>query len=81
MENIEIGYQAFVSDGGEEFGAIREVQADRLVVYVENAGDFLVPLSAVEAVHSQKVVFACSRLDARLREAIGHAHDAEQPGL
>lgn len=81
MDRIEIGYQAFVSDGGEEFGAIRDVQSDRLVVYVENAGDFTVPLSAVEAVHSQKVVFACGRLDARLREAIGHAHDAEQPGF
>jgi hypothetical protein len=81
MDRIEIGYQAFVSDGGEEFGAIRDVQVDRLVVYVENAGDFTVPLSAVEAVHSQKVVFSCNRLDARLREAIGHAHDAEQPGF
>jgi hypothetical protein len=81
MDRIEIGYQAFVSDGGEEFGAIRDVLPDRLVVYVENAGDFTVPFSAVEAVHSQKVVFACSRLDEKLREAIGHAHDAEQPGF
>jgi hypothetical protein len=81
MERIEIGYQAFVSDGGEEFGAVREVQSDRLIVYVENAGDFVVPLDAVEAVHSQKVVFACGKLDRRLREAIGHAHDAEQKGL
>lgn len=24
-ETIEIGYQAFVSDGGEEFGAVRAV--------------------------------------------------------
>jgi hypothetical protein len=81
MENIEIGYQAFISDGGEEFGAIREVHPDRLVVYVENAGDFIVPIDAVHAVHSQKVVFACSRLDPQLRAAIGHAHDAETPGF
>ena len=81
MDRIEIGYQAFVSDGGEEFGAIREVQSDRLIVYVENAGDFVVPISAVESVHSQKVVFACGKLDDRLRDAIGHAHDAEQPGF
>jgi len=81
MDRIEIGYQAFVSDGDEEFGAIRDVLGDRLVVYVENSGDFTVPLSAVESVHSQKVVFACGRLDARLRDAIGHAHDDEQPGL
>jgi hypothetical protein len=81
MERIEIGYQAFVSDGGEEFGAIREVYSDRLVVYVENSGDFVIPLAAVEAVHSQKVVFSCHSLDARLRRAIGHAHDAEKPGF
>ena len=81
MERIEIGYQAFISDGGEEFGAIREVSGDRLVVYVENAGEFIVPVDAVEAVHSQKVVFDCAKLDRQLRAAIGHAHDAEQPGF
>lgn len=42
-EHIEIGYQAFVSDGGEEFGAIRGVAGDALVVYVENAGEFRIP--------------------------------------
>jgi hypothetical protein len=81
MQRIEIGYQAFVSDGGEEFGAIRGVSPDGLVVYVENAGDFRVSLDAVKAVHSQKVVFECGKLDIRLRRAIGHAHDAEVPGL
>jgi hypothetical protein len=25
QEPIEVGYQTFVSDGGEEFGAVREV--------------------------------------------------------
>jgi hypothetical protein len=80
-EKIEVGYQAFVSDGGEEFGAIRSVSPDGLVVYVENAGDFPVALDAVKDVHAQKVVFDCGKLDARLRRAIGHAHDAEVPGL
>lgn len=80
-ETIEVGYQTFVSDGGEEFGAILDVSADGLVVYVENAGEFRVPLEAVRAVHSQKVIFDCSKLDSRLRRAIGHAHDAEVPGL
>ncbi len=79
-EKIEVGYQAFVADGGEEFGAIREVSVGDLLVYVENAGDFRIPLEAVQAVHSQKVIFRCDRLDRRLREAIGHAHDAEEPG-
>ena len=82
-ESIEVGYQTFVSDGGEEFGAVRQVAPHgrpELVIYVENAGDFVVPLDAVEAVHSQKVILNCRKLDRRLREAIGHAHEAEVPG-
>ena len=73
-ESIEVGYQTFVSDGGEEFGAVRQVAPQgrpELVIYVENAGDFVVPLAAVEAVHSQKVILNCRKLDRRLREAIG----------
>ena len=84
QEKIEVGFQAFVSDGGEEFGAVREVSPNgeqALLVYVENAGDFLIPLDAVAAVHSQKVIFDCRKLEPRLRRAIGHAHDAEKPGL
>ena len=78
-DKIEVGFQAFVSDGGEEFGAIREIAKDgrTLTVYVENAGDFRVPRDAVASVHSQKVVFDCGKLEVALRRAIGHAHDAE----
>jgi hypothetical protein len=82
QEAIEVGFQTFVSDGGEEFGAVREVSPNgrpELVIYVENAGNFVVPLSAVEAVHSQKVILSCGKLEPRLRRAIGHAHDAEEP--
>ena len=84
QEKIEVGFQAFVSDGGEEFGAVRTIAPGgrpALVIYVENAGDFEVPLDAVESVHSEKVILHCSKLDRRLREAIGHAHDAEKRGL
>lgn len=80
QEKIKIGFQAFASDGGEEFGAVRAVSPRELTIYVENAGDFTVPMSAVEAVHSEKVVLNCAKLDKRLRQAIGHAHDKEEPG-
>ena len=76
-DQIKVGYQAFVSDGPEEFGAVREIFPDSVVVYVENAGDFVIPIGAVDSVHAQKVVFACGKLSAPLRQAIGHAHDAE----
>jgi hypothetical protein len=75
QEAIEIGYRTFVSDGGEEFGAVREVSPNgrpELVIYVENAGEFVVPLSAVEAVHSQKVILNCAKLERRLRRAVTH---------
>lgn len=80
MQTIEIGYHAFATDGGEEFGAVREILENELVVYVENAGDFVVPLDAVQDVHAQKVVLDADKLDPKLREAISHAHDAEEPG-
>jgi hypothetical protein len=84
QDKIEVGFQTFVADGGEEFGAVRALAPrgrPEVVIYVENAGDFTVPLSAVESVHSGKVIFNCAKLDLRLRRAIGHAHDAEKPGL
>ena len=37
------------------------------MIYVENAGEFVVPLSAVEAVHSQKVILNCGKLERRLQ--------------
>jgi len=74
---IKIGYQAFVSDGGEEFGAVRQIFPESVVVYVENAGDFTIPIGAVEAVHSQKVIFNREKLAQPLKAAIKHAHDAE----
>ena len=82
QEKIKVGFQAFVSDGGEEFGAVRQVAPGgrpELVIYVENAGDFTVPISAVEAVHSEKVVLNCAKLDRKLRNAIGHAHEVKSP--
>ena len=76
-ERIEVGFQAFVSDGQEEFGAIRAIARRDVTVYVENAGDFTVPMDAVVKVAFGKVTFDCKKLDPTLREAIGHAHDAE----
>jgi len=84
FSEIGIGYQVFVSDGGEEVGAVRAVKPNglpELLVYVENAGDFTVPFTAIEAVHSQKVVLSCARISPEIRRAIGHAHDSEVAGL
>lgn len=78
---IEVGYQAFTHDGGEEFGAVRDVQPDgrpELIVYIENSGEHTVPLTAVTAVHSEKVVIDVKLLPQSVQDAISHAHDREQ---
>ena len=78
---IEIGDQAFTHDGGEEFGAVRDVQPDgrpELIVYIENSGEYTVPLSAVRAVHSGKVLIDVDQLPSVIQQAIEHAHDREQ---
>ena len=84
LDRVEVGYQVYVRDGGEEIGAVRDVlppPRDQLVIYVENAGDFLVPAAAVTGVHHQKVVLDFALLDEPLLAAIVHAHDAEEPGV
>jgi hypothetical protein len=83
-QQIEEGYEVFVSDTTKPFGAVRQVAPHgrpEIVVYVENAGEFTVAHDAVTAVHAQKVIVDANRLDPRLRRAIGHAHDAEDPRL
>ena len=82
QDPIEIGFQVYTEEGTETFGAVRGLvpQTDALVVYIENAGDFEVPATAVRRVHDGKVVVDMEQLDARLRAAIAHAHDREEPG-
>jgi hypothetical protein len=81
---IAEGFEVFTSDRDKPFGAVRAVSPQgrpEMVVYVENAGDFVIPFAAVAAVHVQKVIVAPDKLDRRLRRAIGHAHDAEDPRI
>ncbi|HEY4263764.1 MAG TPA: hypothetical protein VGM72_00475 [Micropepsaceae bacterium] len=83
-EQIQEGFDVFVHDGDKAFGAVRQVSPHgrpELVVYVENAGDFSIPLTAVDAIHDEKVILNCGKLEHRLRKAIGHAHEGEDPRI
>jgi hypothetical protein len=83
-EAIQEDFQVYAHDGDVAFGAVRQLAPNgrpEIIVYVENAGDFAVPLSAVRDVHDEKVIVDCGMLDPRLREAIGHAHVAEDPNI
>jgi hypothetical protein len=80
-EQIEPGFMAFVAEGSEGIGAVRGVSPDALVIYIENAGEFIVPMTAVKKVHDQKVMLNPRLLDKALLDAIGHVHDSEDPRL
>lgn len=81
-QGIKVGYRAFVDNSDEAFGAVRAILSDEhLSVYVENTGEFLVEKAAVVSIGPEKVTFAHAKLDDRLRAAIKHAHDAEDPDL
>jgi hypothetical protein len=74
---VNVGDHVFLEDGDEEIGAVRKVERDHLVVYVEAAGDFIVRGPEVKAVHYGKVVLAPELVDPRLLEAARSAHENE----
>jgi hypothetical protein len=83
-EAIKEGFEVFAAETAKPFGAVRQVSPHgrpELVVYVENSGEYAISLDAVTAVHAQKVIVNAAKLDKRLRAAIGHAHDAEDPNI
>jgi hypothetical protein len=80
-ENIREGFDVFLHDGEKTFGAVRQVRKHELVVYVENAGDFEIPISAVKDAESGKVILDSTKLDPKLREAIRRAHTGEDSNI
>ncbi|PXV58561.1 hypothetical protein SAMN04487785_11579 [Dyella jiangningensis] len=80
-ERIQDGDMVFVADGEDGVGSVRRILADgqTLVVYIENGGDFEIPMGAVRAVHSGKVVLNLDHLPTPVLEAIGNARKSEYP--
>ena len=74
---VNVGDHVFLEDGGEEIGAVRKVEKDHLVVYIEAAGDFVVRGPEIKAVHYGKVVLKSELVDPRLLEAARTAHENE----
>ncbi|HET7335724.1 MAG TPA: hypothetical protein VFI93_11440 [Rhizomicrobium sp.] len=83
-EKIREGLDVFVHDGDRSFGLVRQLAPEgkpAFVIYVENGGDFVVPLSAVKAVHANKLVLDGNKIEPALAHAIKHAHDREDPTI
>jgi len=80
-EKIREGFDVFLHDGEKSFGAVRQVRSHGIVVYVENAGDFEIPFSAVKDADAEKVILDSHLLDPKLKEAIRRAHSGEDPRI
>jgi len=78
-EQVEVGQMVFVADGQMGVGGVREVREGEMVVNIQNAGDFVLPLDAVRDVHDGKVVLDLQKLEPGVIEALRHVHDAELP--
>lgn len=78
-KQVEEGFMAFIADGAEGVGSVRHVSEKDLVIYVENAGEFTVPKTAITDVHSQKVLLDPRQLSKVFLRAVGRAHDGEDP--
>jgi hypothetical protein len=76
-ETIRVDLPVFLHDGDVTIGAVRDVRPDHIEIYIENAGDFSIPRSAVHEVHFNKVILDGRKLDQKVRDAIGRAHAAE----
>jgi hypothetical protein len=74
---VAVGDHVYLEDGGEEIGAVRKIERDHIVVYVEAAGDFVVRGPEVKAIHYGKVVLEPAKVDPRLLEAARGAHERE----
>jgi hypothetical protein len=76
--HVQVGDQLFLEEGGDEVGAVREVAPDHLVVYIEAAGDFVVPGAWVRAAHDGKVVLDATKIgNPALLAAAARAHEDE----
>ena len=67
----------FVADGEVGVGAVREVRETDMVVNIQNAGDVVLPLTAIRDIHSGKVVLDLDQLEAPIIEALNRVHESE----
>lgn len=80
-EPIQRDFMVFLAEGHEGVGSVHDIGATDLSIYVENFGEFLVPLSAVKSVHDKKVILDRERVSDKFLRAVAHAHDSEDPRL
>jgi hypothetical protein len=80
-EQVREGFDVFLHDGADAVGAVRAVRENAIVVYIEDGGDFEVPMGAVVETGDQKIVLDAAQLDPRMLDAIRLRRRDEDPKL
>jgi hypothetical protein len=81
IHTIETGHLAFIPGRVEAIGAVRSVSDEAVTIYVENSGEYDVPVTAVTGVHDGKVMINTAMLPPAFLAAVVHVHDSEDPTL
>lgn len=76
--NILEDWAVFAHDGDVSIGAVRRIQSDALIVYIENFGDVTFHKRDVARASEGKVVLQPDCLSREVLDAITHAHDQER---
>jgi hypothetical protein len=80
-KKIQEGFDVFLHDGDGFVGAVRRVHRHGVTVYVEDAGDYEVPVEAIVDVDAEKVTLDSARLDPKMLDAIRRRRRDEDPKL
>lgn len=77
FKSITEDWAVFAHDGEVSIGAVRRIQSDGLLVYIENHGDVALRATDVAWAREGKVVLQPDCLSEEILDAIAHAHDRE----
>lgn len=77
IDAIREEWAVFAHDGEVSIGAVRRIQSDGLLVYIENYGEVKLSEKDVARASEGKVVLQPDCLSREVLDAIGRAHDRE----
>lgn len=70
-------WAVFAHDGDVSIGAVRRIQSNGLLIYIENYGEVTFGKRDVARASEGKVVLRPGCLSGEVLDAIAHAHDRE----
>ncbi|WGH77134.1 hypothetical protein [Jannaschia ovalis] len=79
LSDIERDQPVFAREGDVNVGAVRAIRNDHVLIHFENFGEAKITVDQIASVHDGKVMLNVAALPPELAQAIGHAHDREEP--